>query len=346
MKSKKGQLVIHVVSCAIFLTLPFFFSPDGPNRLDAFLRNPESAREMLRYLLLILFFYLNYYVLVPRLYSKGRYVEFALIVAVCFIVTMLLPGLMPGMQHEMRPPPQWHRGEFRSPPGSNRFFFNARQHVFLFLASFFFSLMLRIREKLHQAEEEKLQSELSYLKAQVNPHFLFNTLNSIYALAIAKSDDTATAVVKLSGMMRYVLSDAVQDFVPLEKEINYLQDFVELQELRFGNNMPVRFKVTGNAAGKRIAPMLLITFVENAFKYGVNAEDKMQIDIDIVIEERALTMKTYNKKVKVQQQTEVSSRLGITNTKNRLKLLYPSTHELIINETGEDFRVLLTLTLL
>lgn len=345
MKIKKGQLVVHIVSCAIFLTLPFFFSPDGPNRLDAFLRNPESFREIVRYILLILFFYLNYYILVPKLYSKGRYIEFALIVAICFIVTMLLPGLMPGMQHDMRPPP-WQGSEFRRPPAPNRFFFNARQHVFLFLASFFFSLMLRIRERLHQAEEEKLQSELSYLKAQVNPHFLFNTLNSIYALAIAKSDDTATAVVKLSGMMRYVLSDAVQDFVPLEKEVNYLHDFVELQELRFGNNIPVHFKVSGAAEGKRIAPLLLITFVENAFKYGVNAEDEMLIDIEILIEGHELSMKAYNKKVKVQQKTEESSRLGLTNTKNRLKLLYPSTHKLIINETGEDFSVLLTLTLL
>ncbi|MBX3253422.1 MAG: histidine kinase [Chitinophagaceae bacterium] len=345
MKLKKGQLVIHVVSCAIFLSLPFFFSPDGPNKLYAFLRNPESLREIVRYVLLILFFYCNYYLFVPQLYSKGRYLQFSVVIILCFFITMLLPGLMPGMEHEMRPPPM-QPGRLPKPPAPNRLFFNVRQHIFLFLVSFFFSLMLRLREKLRQTEEEKLQSELSYLKAQVNPHFLFNTLNSIYALAIEKSDDTATAVVKLSGMMRYVLSDAVNDFVPLEKEINYLQDFVELQELRFGSNIPVRFAVKGSTDGKQIAPLILITFVENAFKYGVNAEEEMQIDIEIAIEKELLKMKVCNKKVSVQQQTETSSRLGITNTKNRLALLYPSTHELIVNETDNDFTVLLTLTLL
>ncbi|MBX2921120.1 MAG: histidine kinase [Chitinophagaceae bacterium] len=345
MKLKKGQLAVHIVSCIIFLTLPFFFSPDGPNRLYAFLRNPESLREILRYTLLILFFYCNYYILVPRLYSKGKYFQFTAIIILCFFITMALPGLMPGMEHEMRSSPQ-HPGRFPRPPAPNRLFFNVRQHIFLFLASFFFSLMLRLREKLRQTEEEKLQSELSYLKAQVNPHFLFNTLNSIYALAIEKSDDTATAVVKLSGMMRYVLSDAVNDFVPLEKEISYLQDFVELQELRFGSDIPVRFTVNGVADGKRIAPLILITFVENAFKYGVNAEAEMLIDIEINIENNMLRMKVYNKKVKIQQQTENSNRLGIQNTKNRLALLYPGKHDLIINETEKDYTVLLTLTLL
>lgn len=345
MKLKKSQLIIHIISCAIFLSLPFFFSPDGPDRLYAFLHNPESFREMTRYGLLILFFYFNYYVLVPRLYSKTKYFQFTLIVLACFIITMLLPGLMPGGEHGMRPPPRYPDA-FPRPPAPNRFFFNVRQHVFLFLASFFFSLMLRIRERLHQAEEEKLQSELSYLKAQVNPHFLFNTLNSIYALAIEKSDDTATAVVKLSGMMRYVLSDAVHDFVPLEKEINYIQDFVELQELRFGKNMPIQFRVNGIKEGRRIAPLILITFVENAFKYGVNAEAEMFIDVEINIEADTLRMKVYNKKVKVQQQMETSNRVGIENTRNRLRLLYPSTHELIISETVEDYTVLLTLTLL
>ena len=131
--------------------------------------------------------------------------------------------------------------------------------------------MLKINSRLKLAEKEKVNAELSYLKAQINPHFLFNTLNSIYSLAIEKSDYTATAVVKLSSMMRYVITDASHKFVPLEKEINYISNYIELQKLRIDSSIKLMYTVTGDISDKKIAPLVLISFIENAFKYGVNA---------------------------------------------------------------------------
>jgi len=373
MKRKGIQIGVHMLCCLIFLSLPFFFSPDGPNDPVAFFRNKNSHRELARYALLIGFFYLNFYYLIPWLYFSKKYVGYALVVVACFGVTMAAPGMLFPVTRSVHPPPKEGRS-FRVPPGENpspgmmplpppehnsvqrmppppgvfsdpgnNLFGNFRQHIFLFLAAFFFSLLLRIRERLLHTEKEKLQTELSYLRAQVNPHFLFNTLNSIYSLAISRSDDTANAVVKLSEMMRYILYDAENTYVPLDKELNYITDFIELQALRFGSEVPVSFSIKGNTSGLTIAPLILITFVENAFKYGVNAEEEMRIEIFIEVKDAVLLMKVHNRKVRIQ--APESRGVGIENAKSRLELMYPRAHELIVMDTPADFTVSLTLQL-
>src|ERR1700748_3501739 len=188
--------------------------------------------------------------------------------------------------------------------------------------------MLKISNRLKLAEREKVNAELSYLKAQINPHFLFNTLNSIYSLAIEKSDYTATAVVKLSGMMRYVITDASHKFVSLEKEINYISDYIELQKIRLDDSIKLSYSVSGDPADKIVAPLVLISFIENAFKYGVNAEENSEIKIHIDSTKGYVHLRVFNKKVKIQQVNTHTSGLGIENTINRLQLLYPGRHKL------------------
>jgi LytS/YehU family sensor histidine kinase len=205
--------------------------------------------------------------------------------------------------------------------------------------AFFFSLALRIGNRWKQAERERITAELSHLKAQVNPHFLFNTLNSIYSLALEKSDDTADAVVRLSGMMRYVISEADKDFVSLEKEIRYVCDYVDLQKLRFGSAVHLDFKVVGDLTGKKIAPLILIPFVENAFKHGVNPEIDSDILIHILIKDGRLEMIVKNKILPSVQQETLRNGLGVENTRNRLKHLYPSSHVLNIRESENEFLV-------
>lgn len=192
---------------------------------------------------------------------------------------------------------------------------------------------------------DKLDAELSYLKAQINPHFLFNTLNSIYSLALQKSDDAANAVVKLSGMMRYVLTESQRESVSLEKEINYIKDYVELQKLRLGNAVRLDFNISGNAAQKQIAPLLLIPFIENAFKHGVNAEENSEIKIEINVTESAVNLFVKNNKVNVDNTTDVKTGLGVENTKNRLILLYPDKHHLTIDDNPLSFAVSLSINI-
>lgn len=371
MNNKARQIALHITGCVLFLSLPFLFSPDRQQGFLSVIQNPGYYSDLFRYILLILFFYLNYYYLIPRVYfSKKYFIYFALIVA-CFFIIYSLPHLLPihnePFHNELfqgkpfadapfpdkRPLPPGHddlRPDHYLPvpsiPAHTAFeWFNFRQNIFLFLAVLFFSLVLRISNRWREAEKEKVDRELSYLKAQINPHFLFNTLNSIYALAINGSDETATAIVKLSGMMRYVLSDATHEYVPLEQEIGYLRDYIELQELRFGQSMHLDFITDGDFSGEKIAPLLLITFVENAFKYGVNPEDDTQIHISVNIKDDILTLKVYNRKVKTNVMDMDQHGLGIENTKNRLRLLYPFKHNLEIKETEKEFDVLLILNL-
>lgn len=208
-----------------------------------------------------------------------------------------------------------------------------------------FSFLLRIHFRWKKAEQEKTDTELSYLKAQINPHFLFNTLNSIYSLAITKSNNTPDAIVKLSGLMRYVITDASHDFVPLEKEINYITDYIELQKIRLDDTVAVKYEIKGNVKGKQIAPLILIAFIENAFKHGVNPEEESAIDISVTIEGDSLLLAVRNNKVTHLQDGEVVNGMGIENATSRLQLLYPAKHTLEIQNQSTFFKVELTIDL-
>lgn len=208
-----------------------------------------------------------------------------------------------------------------------------------------FSLLLRVREQLKQTEQAKANAELSYLKAQINPHFLFNTLNSIYSLAILKSEKTADAVVKLSDMMRYVLNDSNANFVLLEKEINYISSYIELQRMRLASNVQLSYLCEGNIHDKKIAPLVLIPLIENAFKHGVNSEENSNIEIRIHVSDTQLKMSVKNNCVTTNNNTLNKSGLGIENTTQRLKLLYPENYTLNISEIDKTFTVSLVLNI-
>jgi len=326
-----------MIGCITFLALPILFRPGSMENFDVF-DDPRSRSDFISYLLLILFFYLNFFVLVPKFYFKNEYFYFVLAVILCFFVIAYLPDIIVPFDRAHRPPPP-------KPRGGGLLMFKVGNVFFLFLIVFFLSLMLKISSRWKQTEKEKLNAELSYLKAQINPHFLFNTLNSIYSLAIEKSDNTPSAIVKLSGMMRYVINEAHHDFVSLKKEITYIRSYIELQQIRFGNTIQLSFTVSGETRGKTIAPLILISFVENAFKHGVNAEENSHIKIEMEINEDKLHMRVFNNKVYKQQTDELKSGLGIENAKNRLQLLYPSSHSLSIVETAHDFTVSLEIKL-
>jgi len=352
--NKIRSLSIHVIGCGLFLVLPFLFSPDSEGkRFDIIFTNGHFQKDVIHYVLLIIFFYLNYYFLVTKFYLEKKYWIYALTVVACFFLIAFLPSLIihdegrPGPPQNAMPPPGhipppggMHKGP---PPMGNMFWSHINHNFFLFFAVFFFSLLLRIALQWRQAQKEKLDAELSYLKAQINPHFLFNTLNSIYSLAIDKSDNTAPAVAKLSGMMRYVITDTAKEFVPLEKEIAYIKSYIELQRIRFGETIHLFFDVNGSPGGKQIAPLLLIPFIENAFKYGVNAEENSTIRIHIFIDENKLNMEVQNNKVNVQMKHEDKTGTGIANTQSRLQLLYPARHFLKITDIEKEFLVSLTL---
>jgi len=184
-----------------------------------------------------------------------------------------------------------------------------------------------------QAEADKTSAELSFLKAQINPHFLFNTLNNIYTLAVIKDDHAAYSIMKLSNIMRYVTDDVVADLVPLQSEIDCISDYIELQRLRIGNHTRVNFIVTGDVESKKIAPLVLMTFIENVFKYGVSKHEKTTIDIKISTSDTDISFFCRNH-VFVRREENQRVGIGIRNTQLRLNHLYPDKH--LLNIWNED----------
>ncbi len=188
--------------------------------------------------------------------------------------------------------------------------------------------------------------ELGALKNQVNPHFLFNTLNSLYAMALRdKAISTADNIMKLSGLMRYVVTETNNAFVTLEKELNYINGYIQLQKIRLDKNVKLNYHVEGSSGSLQIAPLILIPFIENAFKHGVNPDEDSQIDIRISTEGSSLKLIVVNKKVSIQNSVHEQSGLGLENTKSRLRLLYPSRHDLFLSNDKKTFRVVLTIDL-
>jgi len=194
-------------------------------------------------------------------------------------------------------------------------------------------------------ESERSEANLAALKQQINPHFLFNTLNSLYALGIEEqSEKTADGIAKLGTLMRYNLNDAQKKFIPLSKEIDYIKKYIELQKLRLTNNNQLSVNILGETANKQIAPLLLIPFIENAFKFGLSSTEKTKIDLTITMENSVLKMHLFNTIIRNRQVPEGNG-IGISNTRKRLAHLYPSQYELIIEETAEEFEVHLEIEL-
>ena len=178
--------------------------------------------------------------------------------------------------------------------------------------------------------QEKLSAELNYLKSQINPHFLFNTLNNLYALAMAQSPRTPDIILRLSDLMNYMIYDCTKDHVPLLNEVQFLKDFVELEKVRLDTPDKVSLQIDGKLEGKVIPPLLLMPFIENAFKHGLwnNPDERAFLDIRLSVAQEYLRLIVENSsRHRKENQTE-SSGFGLANIRRRLQLLYPADHDL------------------
>ncbi len=196
-----------------------------------------------------------------------------------------------------------------------------------------------------ETEKEKLAIELEMLKAQVHPHFLFNTLNNLYSLTLTKSDKAPVVVTHLSDLLRYMLYECNEKEVALSREIEVLREYAELEKLRYGNRIDVGFTIEGNIYALKIAPLLLLPFAENCFKHGVNDElDQCWVNIYLHAEQDGLSFIMSNSFSKAKQKNEMGG-IGLRNISKRLELLYPGKYELQMNADDETFTVKLQIKL-
>jgi LytS/YehU family sensor histidine kinase len=202
--------------------------------------------------------------------------------------------------------------------------------------------------EIERLKAERLEMELAFLKSQVDPHFLFNTLNTIYAVALEEGGTkTGDSITKLATLMRYNLHEAKRTFIPVEKEIGYIQKYIELQKFRLTDRNKVDWKVTIDkevSETTQIAPMLLITFIENAFKYGVSPTENTLINMEIVVDRTSLIMELSNTIIK-NAGKKAKGGVGIDNVRKRLEHLYPNRHQLRFGREGSEFHVYLEINL-
>jgi hypothetical protein len=287
---------------------------------------------------------LNNFVLLPRYLIRGKYAKYfslGLLMIVIFGFTeeyLIEPLLLDRM-----------RGE-ATLRGLSFAIFKSIFVVALFSAYKLIWDYQRKQQRLKQLEREKVESELKFLKSQISPHVLLNNLNNIYSYALEGSGKTPDMIMKLSGLMRYMLYEAREKWVSLEKEVNYLRDFVELQKVRLEDRGDVEFKVVGNREDRKIAPLLLVAFVENSFKHGMEApDDKIHIRIHIEVDEDELRFYAENSRdpdaTESDYDIESERGIGLDNVKKRLNLLYPDRHSLRFEEDEDRFYVYLTIQL-
>lgn len=196
-------------------------------------------------------------------------------------------------------------------------------------------------------EKRNLQSELSFLKSQINPHFLFNTLNNLYALSLKKSDKAPELVLRLSAMMRYMLYECNEKMVPLQKEISYMENYLALEQIRYGDKAQIALHYPQPLPQSvEVPPLLFIPFLENAFKHGLsNSIEEGYVWIELQIEEKKLNFRIENSKSSEPKgELYHQGGIGLSNVRRRLELLYPKRHQLQIMEDPSSYQVLLTLT--
>lgn len=373
-KSKPHLLLIilvHVSAWAAFLLLPLLFYP------VRFQGDPIWRREIITKIIPIVLFYVNYYFLLPKFFEKRKYaLYFMSIIAgmsiVCATDVYLrthVPGIMPGPIRQsfkkLREAPEEVRTfiidsigpeAFPNMPREgfrNKFMARAPEPALFFSINrtlstcFFFLLlggMIRLAYSFIKNQNEKrnlenanLYAEVNFLKSQINPHFLFNTLNSIYSQAHARSENTEFSILKLSELLRYSLYDSGADKVPLADDIQYIRNYIDLQRLRLSPKVQLNFNIGGYPEGKYIAPLLLINFIENAFKHGISYSHPSVINVDIKIFEETLTLTVSNPIV--ERDSFAPGGLGLRNVTRRLELLYPHQYKLLFHHSGDQYTV-------
>lgn len=348
------KVIIHIIFWIVFFSLPFLFRPDtGPRPGNHFMFHVPTP-ILINNLFLILAFYTNLFVFMPVFFNKKKWGLYILFTCIFLFFSFMIHyvskeiDMLYGreMMHNF-PRPGYH-------PRPRGFEFRQFSFIYSFIMIWALSMVYHLVFQLQKSKKHAdmiyanaLQSELSFLKAQINPHFLFNTLNNIYSLTLKKSDLAPIAVMKLSNLMRQITSDNDEDYVSFEEEEKFIIDYVELQQLRLTDKTKINLQISKNYDHLKIAPRLLIPFIDNAFKYGVSNRFESEIVIRLNFEGSNLNFYISNTKHSGSKDSlEVSSGIGIENTKRRLDLLYDGKYNLKIEDNPDKFVVTLKIKLI
>lgn len=321
----KRQFFIHIFIWGILYSVILFF-------VYAEIKD-ITLKVCLRITFTAVIFYINYSLLVPYFLLKKKILPYLFCVVILLLISYLIILNVFGFEfYDSR-----NLLDKRPSKFTIIIFFNS---VIIIIGT-----IIRLYEQWiendrinKEIEVKKNKTELESLKNQLNPHFLFNSLNSIYSLSTKKSNDTPEAVIMLSELMRYMLYKANDKKVFLKDELQYIENYIKLQHIRIAKNKNVKINIKGEISTQKISPLLFISYIENAFKYGTDFNGNTEIEIDISVKDNELQFKCVNI-IGNRSKDEESSGIGMQNTKNRLELLYPDKHWLTTIEKDNKFMV-------
>jgi two-component system LytT family sensor kinase len=339
--NKKFKVLAHICVWMVLMLLPYIMHSYHVDPSRSF--SPENMSDFMKldyvgYFYWIIVFYFNSKILIPKLFMKGRYLYYALISAAIYVLYLVLHHYI------------YILLEIDIP-------YSLPRAIWFKLPAFFLTLaaslayttindLLRYREKLQQTDKERLKTELSFLRSQISPHFIFNVLNNIVAMVRLNSTELEPTVMKLSGLMKYMLYHTDDDKVNIKVEEEYLNHYIDLQKQRFGRKVKIESKFNITNDSQLIEPMLLIPFIENAFKHGTGSIDNPFITIELFTDDQFLNFNVVNKyNASGNEQKDGASGIGIANVSRRINLLYEHKHELVIKDKNNLFEVNLLLKL-
>jgi len=325
-KSIKNTIFINIGAFLLVLILELM---SGWLFIDRYDTNYSFFLHDLNYTIAIMaIIWINHFVLIPFFLDKRRYFLYSiLLIGSIFLVSYLKGNEKDGWLD------------------ISKFFFYFIYTTGAGMAAFFLRRNMIIQRENDEKEKLQKEMELNYLKAQVNPHFLFNSLNSIYSLSRKQSLETPDLVMQLSELMRYQLESSKKETVLLKEELKFLENYLLLEEKRLSKRCTIEFLIDGDVSDLRISPMLLIPFVENAVKYGAQSTNEQStIDISATIKNSTLHFCVDNSKPHKVSSLKRTG-LGLENVRRRLNLLYPNSHVLEIDDKEEKYHINLSIDL-
>lgn len=322
-RSKRAFLLVNILAVVLFYCIPLFITPR--NETLTFVKYLGYGVSITAYLLI---FYLNFFLLIQKFMVRKKWTAF-------FVTNLLVIGFISICLY------LWHDYYFthlagippeHMPPPRSIFMFIAKDMFFMTLTASM-AVAIRITLEWQRTERERARievvasrAEMQNLKSQLNPHFLFNTLNNIYSLMRTDQEKAQTTMLSLSKTLRYVLYDENQERVSLDKELAFTLSYIELMSLRLTDKTSVRVNIPEDTQGLTIAPLMFISQVENAFKHGVSQTEPSFIDIDIEIKDHTLRCSVKNSYFPKEDSDYSGSGIGIENLQRRLSLIYPGNH--------------------
>ena len=363
MKSKQLNILfrfLEVIAWILFCALPIFF-----------LKKPSHGDEhpifhstlnfififLIKNIKFIILFYVHALILIPRFFANKKYTQYIFYLTMLFLAVASVPFISEYFLHfghdhhyleinSFHSHHEQHEHEEHHGHRGKMPMMDMGMHFFMTIIILILPFLLYVYRSWVSSEKEKTEIELSFLKSQINHHFLFNSLNSIYSLSVQESKETPEAVHSLSYIMRYVLDETVKDKSLLSKELEYIHHYLSLQRVRLNEKIKLTYTEKGDAKNKLISPMILIPFIENCFKHGISTIHDCVINISIEIENNQLTLKTENEIIPTSNTKDVVSGIGIPNVIKRLEHDYFGKFIYTQNIIGKKYFVELKLELI